>query len=103
MKDAEQRGTLTEEAQRKAKAFLGDEITQVELRLYPYLDYCWKNCGYVDRCKLTAEEYDIIILREKQGLLKRKYGGHNVPSRAFYDFVQDMLAETYVVMLEDEE
>lgn len=103
MKDAEQRGMLTKEAQEKAKAFIGDEITQVELRLYPYLDYCWKNGGYVDISKLSNDEYDIIIRRETQGYLKQENGGYNRPSRAFYDFVQDMLAETYVITMEVEE
>lgn len=103
MKDTNQIGILTDVAQKKAVAFLGEEITQIELRLYPYLDYCWKNGGYVDRSRLSKEEKDIIINREKQGYLRRQYGGYNTPSRAFYDFVQDMLAETYVVMMEDED
>lgn len=103
MKDSEQRGMLTDVAQKKAMAFLGEEITVKELRLYPYLDYCWKNGGYVDRRKLDEEEQDVIIHREKQGHLKREYGGYNTPSRAFYDFVQDILAETYVVTMEDDE
>lgn len=92
-----QRGILTDAAQKKAVVFLGEEITTKELRLYPFLDYCWKNGGYVDRSKLSKEEEDIIIQREKQGHLSREYGGYNLPSRAFYDFVQDVLAETYVV------
>lgn len=103
MKDSEQRGVLTEAAQKKAVAILGEEITQIELRLYPFLDYCWKNGGYVDRSKLSKEEHDIIEHREKQGYLKREYGGYNTPSREFYDFVQDILAETYVVTMEDGE
>lgn len=103
MKDREQRGMLTEAAQNKAVAFLGEEITQIELRLYPFLDYCWKNGGYVDRRKLSKEGHDIIVHREKQGYLKREYGGYNAPSRAFYDFVQDILAKTYVVTMEDGE
>lgn len=97
-----QRGMLTDAARKKAVAFLGEEITTKELRLYPFLDYCWKNGGYVDRSKLDAAEKDIIIRREKQGLLKREYGGYNTPSRAFYDFVQDMLAETYVAFFDEE-
>ena len=36
------RGQLTEEIQAIAKAFLGREITTVELRLYAYLDYLMK-------------------------------------------------------------
>lgn len=91
---------LTQAAKDKAKAFLGEEITQTELRLYPYLDYCWKNGGYVDRGKLSGDEQDIIDRREEQGHLERVWGGYNLPTRAFYDFVQDILAECYVVFKE---
>lgn len=103
MKNQQQRGMLTMAAQNKALVFLGEEITITELRLYPYLDYCWKNGGYVDRGKLSKDERDIIAHRAEQGHLMREYGGYNVPSRAFYDFVQDILAETYVLMMEVKE
>lgn len=90
------RGILTPEINKKAISFLKEEISTTELRLYPYLDYCWKNGGYVDRNRLNREEEKIIEHREKQGLLVRRYGGVNCPSRAFYNFVQDVLAYSYV-------
>lgn len=37
------RGILTTEIQNKANSFLKREISQKELRLYPYIDYSIKN------------------------------------------------------------
>ena len=54
------RGGLTDKIQELAKEYLGREITQKELRLYPFIDYCIKNGGYMDRQKLDSEELDIL-------------------------------------------
>lgn len=40
------RGMLTDKIQEKAVLFLNREITQKELRLYPYIDYSIKNGCY---------------------------------------------------------
>lgn len=99
MNGQEQRGMLTQAAKDKAKAFLGEEITQTELRLYPYLDYCWKNGGNINPSKISGEERKIISLRREQGHLE-SHSFINLPTRAFYDFVQDILAECYVCFKE---
>ena len=98
MKTQNDRGILTEAIQEKARAFLGEEITVKELRLYPFLDYCWKNGGRIQRGKTDLEEKKILERREKQGHCETTYIGENKPTREFYNFVNDILAEAYVVI-----
>lgn len=96
MKDQEERGRLSKKAQEIAKNFLGEEITTRELRLYPYIDFCLKNCGIIQREKINSEEVAILEKRQAEGHLK-KSGKYITVTRAFYDFIQDILAETYVL------
>lgn len=91
------RGVLTPEIKEKAREFLGEEIDQTELRLYPYFDYCWKNGGQIDRAKITKMEEIIIERREKQGHIIWGAFGFFAPTRDFYNYVQNILALGYVV------
>ena len=50
------RRQLTDKIQKIAKQYLGREITTTKLRLYPYIDYCVKNGGIIDRRKMNNEE-----------------------------------------------
>lgn len=107
MKNQNERGILTPTVTKQALEFLGEEITQTELRLYPYLDYCWKNGGYIDRRKMSIEEYDIITSREEQGHLLREIDDRMSevvkPTPAFYLFVQKILLEAYVMTYEPQD
>ena len=94
------RGMICESVIRKAKNFLGTEINIRELRLYPYLDYVWKNGGRIEFQKINKEEEDIINTRISEGHMVMD--GLNIyPTRKFYDYVQDVLADTYVKFTED--
>ena len=95
------RGFLCESIQEKAKKFLGEEITQKELRLYPFIDYTIKNGGYLDRSKIDDEERKILNERISQRHIFRSYDGYIFVSREFYDFMQDVLADSYVTFMED--
>ena len=55
------RGVLTNKIQTKARSFLQREISQKELRLYPYIDYCIKNgCQGWSYSKMDKEEIKIL-------------------------------------------
>ena len=54
------RGMLTDKIQEKAVSFLNREITQKELRLYPYIDYSIKNGCYPMRRKTPCFSYGDI-------------------------------------------
>lgn len=89
----EGRGMLTNKAKEIAKEFLGREIEVKELRLYPYIDYCLKNQFQLNR--VSKEEIVILDTLSEGGHLV--YGVSYIRcTREFYDYIQDMLAETYV-------
>lgn len=103
MKTQNERGRLTETIQQKSKSFLGREITTKELRLYPYLDYCWKNGGKIDPKKTDLDETLIIANLDDAGLIRLEGYCEINPTREFYNFVQDILAESYVMFAEGSE
>ena len=97
MYDSKNRGKLTETIKLTSKIFLGEEIDQTELRLYPYIDYCLKNGGYMEPRKTSAEEKRIIEKRKNEGHMFVRTDGTITVTRPFYDFIQDILADAYVL------
>lgn len=90
------RGILTNEIKEKALSFLGRDITQKELRLYPYIDYSIKNgCQGWSYDKMDLEEIEVLNkLYDERHLI---YSPEKVIiSRNFYDYIQDILALGYV-------
>ena len=90
------RGVLTDKIQAKAKKFLQREISQKELRLYPYIDYSIKNgCQGWSYSKMDEEEIKILNRLYSEGYII--YSPEKViVTRIFYDFMQDILATSYV-------
>lgn len=61
------RGILTTEIQNKANSFLKREISQKELRLYPYIDYSIKNgCQGWSYSKMDEEEILKLKFSDKE-------------------------------------
>lgn len=90
------RGILTTEIQNKANSFLKREISQKELRLYPYIDYSIKNgCQGWSYSKMDKEEIKILNrLYDERHII---YSPEKIiVTRNFYDFIQDILAISYV-------
>ena len=90
------RGQLTDKIQELAKQYLGREISITELRLYPYIDYCIKNGGYMDRSKINRAELEILHSYDCITQLERLSSGYVCVSKEFYDFIQQVLWESYV-------
>ena len=90
------RGVLTNKIQTKARAFLQREISQKELRLYPYIDYCIKNgCQGWSYSKIDEEEIKILNRLLSEGCII--YSPEKIiVTRIFYNFMQDILAMSYV-------
>ena len=90
------RGVLTEEVKQKALKFLKREISQKELRLYPYIDYSIKNsCQGWSYNKMDSEEINILGILFNEGHLV--YSPEKViVTKKFYDFMQEILALSYV-------
>lgn len=90
------RGILTTEIQNKANSFLKREISQKELRLYPYIDYSIKNgCQGWSYSKMDEKEIKILNrLYDERHII---YSPEKIIiTRNFYDFIQDILAISYV-------
>ena len=90
------RGMLSEKLQQKSQAFLKRCITIPELRLYPYIDYCIKNaCQGWDYANLNEKEMIILAM-----LMKEHHIAYSpekiIISREFYNFIQDIMAISYV-------
>jgi predicted transcriptional regulator len=90
------RGALTDEIQAIAKESLGREITQTELRLYPYLDFCLKNSKHIEADKINKEEQSILIQLDDEGRIDYTLSGYLACSKSFYDFIQQILWLAYV-------
>lgn len=90
------RGHLNTGIKEAAKAFLGREITVRELRLYPYIDYCLKNWGQIERCRINKEEIAILSNLEKERHLIMNGNVISV-KKSFYDYMQQVLWLGYVV------
>lgn len=95
------RGELTPLIQEKAKAFWGRNITQTELRLYPYIYYCCINERKLDPRKINLEEREIIQLWKAVGHFEGGMTGINM-TREFFDFINDIQWHSYFVYDDDE-
>lgn len=89
------RGMLTDDIQHIAKKFLQREISIKELRLYPYIDYCIKNGQGWSYEKIDTEEIKILNeLNQEEHII---YSPEKIiVSKPFYDYMQDVLAISYV-------
>ncbi len=90
------RGQLTEDIQKLAKAFLGREITRLELRLYPYLDYQMKNEQKLDPRRINQEDRDILSILRREGHIEGGASGLSM-TKEFYDYINQVLWYSYVV------
>ena len=95
------RGCLTENFENEAKEYLGREITQEELRLYPYLCFCAVDHARISREKTTEKEQEIMKILEREGHLVREYPSYMHPTKEFYMFMQKSIVECYVITAED--
>ena len=95
------RGILTDKIKEKAEKYLGREFTQKELRLYPYMQYCFMNEGRIDRQHTNTEERDILQNLVDEHRLVREYPAYFAPTREFWMFMNDILADAYVILAED--
>lgn len=92
------RGQLTTGLQLMAVKFWGREITQTELRLYPYVHSCAINARKLDPEKINMEEREIMQLWKQTDHFD---GGISTDSlyltKEFFDFINDMLYYAYYI------
>lgn len=96
-----QRGVLTEEIRRFSEDFLHRKFTVTELRLYPYLDYCFKNGGTLILDKINQEDAAILrlLVDDEQLFVRPGKDADTIllfPTEEFYEFVSKVLLMAYV-------
>lgn len=103
------RGCLTDDIQKLANEFLKRDIDQVELRLYPYIDFVIKNTGLYKLEKINWEERDILIKLAVEGHIALRGGDgfeteYIYVTKDFYNYIQKVLWLSYVeTKLEEED
>jgi len=91
----EKRGSLTKKAQDIAKKFLGREITVVELRLYPYMQYIMMNEQRIDPQKCNQEEREVLSKLKEENHIEGGASGLSI-TKEFWNYLCNILFETYV-------
>lgn len=90
------RGKLTEKIQEIAKKHLKREISQIELRLLPYIQYVMMNEQRLDIAKINSEEREILKKWKEEDLIEGGAGGLSI-CKDFWNFMNEVLWESYVV------
>jgi hypothetical protein len=88
----DERGMLTEKVQEKAKELLGIELTVLELRLMPYLQYCVMNT--ISLRRTSSEEMNILTEWQNKGWLTLD-GGMAILTKDFWDAMHEILWIAY--------
>lgn len=89
------RGQLNDEVQRYAREFLGREMSIVELRLIPYVQYVMINEQRIDPCKCNQADREILQLWREAGHIEGGASGLAI-TKEFWDFMCEVLFLTYV-------
>ena len=90
-----QRGKLTEEVQEIAKKCLGRKITQIELRLMPYIQYQMMNEQRIEPNRINAEERKVLSAWRKEGHIEGGASGLEI-TKKFWDAINQILFSAYV-------
>lgn len=99
------RGTFTPKVHELSEKLLGRQMTITELRLLPYLDNCIKDFNILKdthfRSKVSDDEIEFIHWLEEQGHVLWQADKIMV-TKEFYDFMKEVLWESYVELYLDQ-
>ncbi len=89
------RGVITERIQEKYG------MTHEELRLIPYVQYLLVNQESIDPWKINAEEREVLQKWRDKGYLTFSMQEPLMVSREFWDTMNDLLWDCYVLHIEE--
>lgn len=89
------RGELTQDVQAISKLMLGREITQLELRLIPYIQYVMVNDRKLDPNKINQPERVVLRKWKDAGYIEGGACGLAI-TKQFWDFMCEVLFLAYV-------
>lgn len=99
------RGTFTPKIHELSEKLLGRQMTITELRLLPYLDSCIKDFNILGNKlfgpKVNDDEIEFIHWLEEQGHVLWQ-GDKIMVTKEFYDFMKEVLWESYVELYLDQ-
>jgi hypothetical protein len=89
------RGMLTEKVKRLSLSLLGYEMSQIELRLLPYLQFTLMNDQKLDQNKINQQEREILSRYRAAGLVT---GGASLMTvtKEFWNIINEILFVAYV-------
>lgn len=90
------RGVLTEKIQSIAKEKLGREITVLELRLMPYIQFVMMNEQKLDIRKINEKEKKILHQWRLEEYIEGGASGMSI-TKEFWDAMCEILFEAYVI------
>ena len=89
------RGMLTEEVNKIAEDMIHRKITQLELRLMPYIQYVMMNEQKIEPNKLSGDERKILQKWRDEGYIEGGASGLSI-TKEFWEFMCEILFEAYV-------
>jgi len=95
------RGELTDEVQKMAIACLGREISLIELRLMPYIQYQMINEQRIDPQRINQEERGALSKWREEGYIDGGASGLSI-TKKFWDSINQILFIAYVDYRKDE-
>lgn len=93
------RGKLTAQIKSLASELLGKEISQVELRLMPYAQYCLMNGQSIDPQRVNIAEREVLSDWRKRGFIEGGASGLGV-TKEFWDAMNKILWLAYIAFAE---
>lgn len=94
-KMVQKRGQLTDRIKIKSKELLGYEITQLELRLMPYIQYQMINSQVINPNNVNSDERNILSKWRKQNHIEGGSSGMCI-TKEFWDIISEILFLGYV-------
>ncbi len=89
------RGVLTKEADNIAERMIKRKITTAELRLIAYVQYVMVNEQKINPTRVNQDEREILSKWREEGFIEGGASGLSI-TKEFWDFMCEMLFETYV-------
>lgn len=96
----QKRGQLTNRIKEKSKELLGEEITQTELRIMPYIQYVMTNEQKINPDHLNGEERQILSKWRKKGYIEGGASGLTI-TKEFWDIICNIIFLGYVDLFKE--
>jgi len=91
----QKRGQLTNRIKKKSKELLDEEITQIELRLMPYIQHVMINNQKINPDHINGEERQILSKWREKGYIEGGASGLTI-TKEFWDILCEIIFLGYV-------